>query len=257
MTETNLTPSELNLLSHFQGPCLCSPQRLRLLKDLAVKVWRMWIFLLAPRPRSSSTTWSWSCRILCMALKRLPHICQLRVRRHEYLLVSKGDKRQILGVWGMNVLLSIYTYNCKRQLWGPVRVDTWKIVMLQDYSLKDVTKTLFYLSNKSINLQRAFWLVVQNCLLKAGLKGTALRRDGGNSLQPPHDAVSLSIEQKKFVWLINLWIVIGWVLKWAVVFFGTRKCLQDRLLNCQILQTETNSQTCVVIFSRSAAHVFH
>lgn len=74
--------------------------------------------------------------------------------------------------------------------------------MLQDYSLKDVTKTVFYLSNKSINLQRAFWLVVQNCLLKAGLKGTALRRDGGNSLQPPHDAVSLSIEQKK-VCLIN------------------------------------------------------
>lgn len=91
--------------------------------------------------------------------------------------------------------------------------------MLQDYSLKDVTKTVFYLSNKSINLQRAFWLVVQNCLLKAGLKGTALRRDGGNSLQPPHDAVSLSIEQKKFVSLINLWILIGWVLKWAVVFF--------------------------------------
>lgn len=116
---------------------------------------------------------------------------------------------------------------------------------------------LFYLSNKSINLQRAFWLVVQNCLLKAGLKGTDLRRDCGNSLQPPHDAVSLSIEQKKFGWLINLWILIGWVLKWAVVFFGTRKCLQYRLLNCQILQTETNSQTCVVIFSRSAAHVFH
>lgn len=43
---------------------------------------------------------------------------------------------------------------------------------------------------------------MQNCLLKAGLKGTALRRDGGNSLQPPHDAVSLSIEQKK-VCLIN------------------------------------------------------
>lgn len=174
MTETNLTPSELNLLSHFQGLCLCSPQRLRLLKDLAVKVWRMWIFLLAPRPRSSSTTWSWSCRSLCMALKRLPHICQLRVRRHEYLLVSKGDKRQIVGVWGMNALLSINTYNCKRQLWGTVRVDTWKIVMLQDDSLKDVTKTVFYLSNKSINLQRAFWLVVQNCLLKAGLKGTDL-----------------------------------------------------------------------------------
>lgn len=152
MTETNLTPSELNLLSHFQGPCLCSPQRLRWLKDLAAKVWRMWIFLLAPRPRSSSTTWSWSCRILCMALKRLPHICQLRVRRHEYLLVSKGGKCQIIGVWGMNVLLSIYTYNCKRQLWGTVRVDTWKIVMLQDDSLKDVTKTVFYLFNTSINL---------------------------------------------------------------------------------------------------------
>lgn len=136
MTETNLTPSELNLLSHFQGPCLCSPQRLRLLKDLAVKVWRMWIFLLAPRPRSSSTTWSWSCRILCMALKRLPHICQLRVRRHEYLLVSKGDKRQIVGVWGMNVLRSIYTYritangSCEDQSgWTLGKLSCYKIIV--------------------------------------------------------------------------------------------------------------------------------
>ncbi len=68
------------LLSYWQEQCSFSPQRLRFLKGLAAREWRMWIFLLVPHLRSSSTTWSWSCRRPVQVPEGPSHTSHLRVR---------------------------------------------------------------------------------------------------------------------------------------------------------------------------------
>lgn len=72
----------INTLFPLYWQCSFSPQRQRSLKGLAAKMWGTWTSQLAPPPRSSSTTWSWSCRSPASAPEGPPHTSRLRVRMH-------------------------------------------------------------------------------------------------------------------------------------------------------------------------------